>query len=163
MKDKPLPTTTESLILLSAVGIGALLTLKWYTRKTEKHKIPDTLQKSPYGLHVQVAVQLALQAGANMVAYCDEKGTAAEDDHDLGIATKGAPEDFCTKVDVENERKIIQGLLNHFPSHQIIGEETTGTGAIPPLTSAETWIIDPVDGTHAPVSNSSPNEKQRLI
>jgi hypothetical protein len=30
---------------------------------------------------------------------------------------------------------------------KIIGEEDTGTGAIPELTTKPTWIIDPIDGT----------------
>lgn len=30
---------------------------------------------------------------------------------------------------------------------QIIGEEDTGTGAIPKLTTKPTWILDPIDGT----------------
>lgn len=30
---------------------------------------------------------------------------------------------------------------------KIIGEEDTGTGAIPQLTTKPTWIIDPIDGT----------------
>ena len=34
-----------------------------------------------------------------------------------------------------------------FPSYAIIGEESTGTGKIPPLTNTPTWIIDPIDGT----------------
>lgn len=82
-----------------------------------------------------------------MIPYSDSKGTEAEHDHDLGIETKGQPEDFCTKIDVENERLVMAGIESKFPDHKIIGEETVGTGVIPPLTNDPTWIIDPIDGT----------------
>jgi fructose-1,6-bisphosphatase/inositol monophosphatase family enzyme len=51
-------------------------------------------------------------------------------------------------VDVENETLIMEGIRQTFPSHELIGEETTGTGEVPPLSSVKpTWIIDPIDGT----------------
>jgi len=87
-----------------------------------------------------------------MKGYCDSKGTAAEDHHeDLNIAIKGGrPEDFCTRVDLENERLITEGIRAQFPTHQILGEESVGTGPIPRLLTPgapPTWIIDPIDGT----------------
>ena len=111
------------------------------------YTVPKVLQDSPYGSEIQLAVELALRAGANMIPYSDSKGTEAENDHDLGIATKGQPEDFCTKIDVENERLVMAGIASKYPDHKIIGEETVGTGTIPPLTNDPTWIIDPIDGT----------------
>lgn len=132
-------------LLAAAAGLGVYCL--HYRRKNNKHQIPIAFLQSPYASELQVAVKLALQCGKNMTDYCDQKGTALEENHDLGIATKGQPEDFCTKVDVENERLVIQGILEKFPSHHIIGEESTGTGKIPALTSAPTWIIDPIDGT----------------
>jgi myo-inositol-1(or 4)-monophosphatase len=115
-------------------------------RKSD-YSVPQALKDSPYGSEIQLAVELALHAGSNMISYCDAKGTEAEHDHDLGIATKGQPEDFCTNIDVENERLVMAGILDKFPDHKIIGEETVGTGTIPPLTNDPTWIIDPIDGT----------------
>lgn len=113
-----------------------------------KYDIPEAFLSSPLRFEMQVAVRLALQAGNAMFRYCDEKGTAAEATHDLDIATKGQAEDFCTRIDMENEQLITHGLLEHFPSHTVIGEETTGTGEIPRLSSHDpTWIIDPIDGT----------------
>lgn len=82
-----------------------------------------------------------------MFKYCDEMGTEAALYHDLGISEKTKPEDFFTKVDVENEDLVMQGIQNNFPAHKIIGEETVGTGGIPPLTQEPTWIVDPIDGT----------------
>jgi fructose-1,6-bisphosphatase/inositol monophosphatase family enzyme len=92
-------------------------------------------------------VDLALEAGNRMVAYSDAKGTDRESLYRLDISEKGRPEDFFTQVDLENERSIACGLLDAFPSHKIIGEEATGTGSIPALTSEPTWIVDPIDGT----------------
>ena len=74
-------------------------------------------------------------------------GTAAEESHDLGIATKSKKEDICTKVDVENEELVTNAITKEFPNHKVIGEESTGTGQIPPLTDKPTFIVDPIDGT----------------
>ena len=83
-------------------------------------------------------------AGRNIAEYCDAKGTEAEANHDLGIDTKSNSADICTKIDVLNEELVTKAIQQTFPDHEIIGEESTGTGAIPPLTEKKTWIIDPV-------------------
>lgn len=83
-----------------------------------------------------------------MVQHCATKGTEKElSDADLGINTKGQAEDFATAIDLWNEKIISDAIRKFFPSHKIIGEESTGTGEIPPLTNDPTWIIDPIDGT----------------
>lgn len=95
-----------------------------------------------------VLLFIAFVAGRNMVAYLDAKGTKAEKDFNLGIQSKSNATDFCTKVDVENEHVISNGIKREFPTHNIIGEEEVGTGSIPSLhPSCPTWIIDPIDGT----------------
>jgi fructose-1,6-bisphosphatase/inositol monophosphatase family enzyme len=114
---------------------------------SSKHDVPTRLLQSSLKKEVQIAVELALLTGRSMYRYCDEKGTAKEQFHDLQIETKGQPEDFCTKIDVENEQIIMKKFQEEFPMYNIIGEETTGTGTIPKLTNAPTWIIDPIDGT----------------
>mmetsp|Transcript_17504 Transcript_17504/g.36567 ORF Transcript_17504/g.36567 Transcript_17504/m.36567 type:complete len:375 (+) Transcript_17504:53-1177(+) len=96
---------------------------------------------------VILAVRLALEAGENMTQHYHTKGTADENIDDLGISTKSHESDFATAIDVKNENFITAGIKSQFPDHEIIGEETTGTGAIPPLTHKPTWIIDPIDGT----------------
>ena len=143
----------DTSLLISVVGVGVGLYVADAIRRKiaknhHKHEIPQDIQKSPLAQEAQVAVTLALKAGKNMFSYCDEKGTEAELGHNLGVLEKGQPEDFCTIIDVENERIIVQGLQESFPTHKFIGEETTGTGDIPPLTKEHpTWIIDPIDGT----------------
>jgi fructose-1,6-bisphosphatase/inositol monophosphatase family enzyme len=133
--------------LMAAAGVGLYLFQQRNKRKVSKYAIPESLLSLPLSKELRVAVDLALQAGRAMYSYCDEKGTAAEEQHDLGIATKGQAEDFCTKIDLENEILVTEGLMKHFPSHKVIGEEAIGAGSIPPLTIDPTWIIDPIDGT----------------
>jgi fructose-1,6-bisphosphatase/inositol monophosphatase family enzyme len=81
-----------------------------------------------------------------MTEHYHSKGTADENIEDLDISTKSCQSDFATAVDVKNENFISSEIRKRFP-HLIIGEEETGTGAIPKLTKAPTWIIDPIDGT----------------
>lgn len=114
---------------------------------SSKFRVPTALLASPLRKEIQISTELALKAGKAMYNYCNEKGTAAEDSHDLEIETKGQAEDFCTKIDIANEQLITSKLQQEFPSHIVIGEETTGTGSIPLLSDSPTWIIDPIDGT----------------
>jgi fructose-1,6-bisphosphatase/inositol monophosphatase family enzyme len=109
-----------------------------------KFQIPRALLNSPYASELKLAVRLALQAGRNMYSYCDAVGTAGALSQQLDITIKGGrPEDFCTQIDVENERNIMAAIQSHFPTHNIIGEETVGDGEIPPLSNdIPTWIID---------------------
>jgi myo-inositol-1(or 4)-monophosphatase len=54
-----------------------------------------------------------------------------------------APFDYVTQVDRESETLIIDRILNHFPNHYIMSEETPNQG----LQRGISWIIDPLDGT----------------
>lgn len=83
-----------------------------------------------------------------MTQHYDTKGTSDENIDSLDISTKQNDADFATAIDVENENFISSEIKKHFPSHDIIGEETTGTGDVPQLSKeVPTWIIDPIDGT----------------
>lgn len=141
-------TSSDRLVFVAAAGASIVIYSFWnYHKQRRKYRLPPELVKSPYHKQLQVGLDLALQAGRNLIAYCQERGTYAESRHELDIVNKGQPGDFCTKVDIENEHLVTKGLQKHFPSHRIIGEESTGTGSIPPLTNDPTWIIDPIDGT----------------
>ncbi|KAL7576756.1 hypothetical protein ACA910_005671 [Epithemia clementina (nom. ined.)] len=151
----------------ASFAAGAAFSYFYLSKKQKKktplqqhHEIPPALRSCPWAPHLELAVSLALQAGANMLPYMHAKGTtAAEHEEEEGdslvlqpqllqFECKGQPEDFCTQIDVDNERLIMQGIQQRFPQHCIIGEETTGTGPIPPLSKTQpTWIIDPIDGT----------------
>jgi fructose-1,6-bisphosphatase/inositol monophosphatase family enzyme len=137
-------------------SVGCWLLLKKHVRSDNKetesdksqYNIPQELDSCPYRDEVNVAVKLALQCGSNMYGYCNDKGTASEGKHDLGINTKGQDENFCTLLDIENERIVVDGIRNVFPQHDIIGEESVGTGIIPRINAnVPTWIVDPIDGT----------------
>jgi fructose-1,6-bisphosphatase/inositol monophosphatase family enzyme len=154
-----MPKLTEQLLFAASavVGVAGAVHLLWRQRQQRHHRgkkecrskfeVPSELLSSGYDEELTLAVDLALQCGRNMYRYCDAKGTSAEELHSLEIDTKGQAEDFCTHIDIENERLVTEGIQTNFPTHKIIGEEATGTGEIPPLTSDPTWIIDPIDGT----------------
>lgn len=108
--------------------------------------IPSALNESPYAAELQLAVRVALEAGDNMVAHCDRHGTVLAEGS-LDMEFKGQPEDFCTSIDLLNEELVTKAIQQEFPTHSIIGEESTGTGELPDLTNSPTWIIDPIDGT----------------
>lgn len=101
-----------------------------------------------------IDIVVVLPAGSNMVDYLEAKGTSRESSIDLGIETKSGAQDFCTKIDVENEKLIMDGIRTVFPHHDIIGEEAVGTGQIPPLKKeVPTWIIDPIgESSHSELS-----------
>lgn len=129
---------------LGAAGMWAFLQEK----NQKKHRIPRALLNSPYSKELRVALDVALKCGRNIAQYCDARGTEAEASaEDLGISTKSNAADFATKIDVLNEAIVTDAIQRNFPDHEIIGEESVGTGGIPPLTDKETWIVDPIDGT----------------
>lgn len=51
--------------------------------------------------------------------------------------------DFVTRIDKESEAIIVDAILDRFPDHHIMAEETAG-GV---LEEGFTWVIDPLDGT----------------
>jgi myo-inositol-1(or 4)-monophosphatase len=86
---------------------------------------------------LNIAVKAARAAGAII-------NRAALDLEVLKVATKG-PNDFVSEVDRAAEQAIISTLLEAYPDHGILAEETGrehGNRA-----SEFTWVIDPLDGT----------------
>ena len=132
-----------------AAGAAASYALQSLVQEHYRHpyNLPSPIRQSPYGPHAQLAVQLARNAGANMRSYYDLKGTKEQTDDQLRIHTKSRPNDLCTHIDIANEQLITEGIQQRFPDHVIIGEESVGSGSVPPLTNEPTWIIDPIDGT----------------
>ncbi len=68
----------------------------------------------------------------------DNIGRVARSD----IHSKG-PSDFVTEIDKKCEDVIISTIMERFPDHHIMAEETAGGGLQPGIT----WVIDPIDGT----------------
>jgi len=85
-----------------------------------------------------VALNLTKKAGELIRDRTSEKRT---------LETKSCDIDFVTETDKQVEKLLIEGLGKQFPEHKFIGEETVSAGGQCNLTSAPTWIIDPVDGT----------------
>src|SRR4051812_33834659 len=61
---------------------------------------------------------------------------------DIVSVTQKAVNDFVSEVDRESEQAIIRMLLDTYPSHSILAEESGASGS-----SEYQWIIDPHDGT----------------
>ncbi|XP_055623060.1 inositol monophosphatase 1-like [Toxorhynchites rutilus septentrionalis] len=56
--------------------------------------------------------------------------------------------DVVTEYDQKVEDVLVRGLLERFPDHRMLGEEsTTEANLREPLDERPTWIIDPIDGT----------------
>jgi len=81
-----------------------------------------------------IAVKAARQAAAII-------NRASQDLGALKIRSK-TYNDFVTEVDHAAERVIIETLLDAYPDHSILAEESGAQG-----DSENVWIIDPLDGT----------------
>jgi myo-inositol-1(or 4)-monophosphatase len=86
---------------------------------------------------LNIAVKAARAAGAII-------NRAALDIELLTVNTKN-PNDFVTEVDHAAERVIIDTLLEAYPGHGILAEESGSTRGA--KDSEYVWIIDPLDGT----------------
>ncbi|MFZ2160681.1 MAG: inositol monophosphatase family protein [Sideroxyarcus sp.] len=83
---------------------------------------------------LNIAVKAARRAG-NLIHR-------AADNLDHLTVTKKSHADYVSEVDRAAERIIIESLLEAYPSHAILAEESGAQGE-----SEYLWIIDPLDGT----------------
>ncbi len=74
------------------------------------------------------------EAGNILLGYC---GKISE------YTVKESQSSIVTKADIESEKKIIELILEKFPDHNTLGEETGYRNR----NSEFTWVIDPLDGT----------------
>ena len=86
---------------------------------------------------LNVAIKAARAAGALI-------NRASMDLDILKINTK-SPNDFVTEVDQAAEQAIIETLLQAYPDHGILAEESGSQHGNP--HAEHIWIIDPLDGT----------------
>lgn len=63
------------------------------------------------------------------------------------IATKSSNVDLVTETDERCEALITEHIRRRFPTHKIIGEESSGPDCRYVLTDEPTWTVDPIDGT----------------
>ena len=84
---------------------------------------------------LNTAIKAARQAGDLIIRSSESLGT-------LKITVK-SQNDFATEVDKRAEEEIISILLNAYPDHGILAEESGYTNK----EAEYIWIIDPLDGT----------------
>jgi myo-inositol-1(or 4)-monophosphatase len=84
---------------------------------------------------LKTAIEAALEAG-KYLKY--NVGKIKNIERKLGQETN-----LVTEIDKQSEALIIKKIRQHYPSHDILGEETGAHD----LKSEYRWIIDPLDGT----------------
>lgn len=92
----------------------------------------ETIQKV-----LQVAQEAARLAGQTILEVTETSNN--------NIQSKSSSTDLVTETDQKCEALITQCIQTAFPTHAIIGEETSA--ARYELTDHPTWTIDPIDGT----------------
>jgi len=84
--------------------------------------------------YLEISEKIAREAGALLHAYFVRH---------IGFELKGEF-DLVTEADRASERLVIERLLEHYPTHSIVAEESGGHAG----ESAEyIWYVDPLDGT----------------
>ena len=86
---------------------------------------------------LNIAIKAARAAGSII-------NRAALDVESVRVSKK-MENDFVTEVDQASEKIIIETLLNAYPDHGILAEESGTTHGNP--NAEHVWIIDPLDGT----------------
>lgn len=87
---------------------------------------------------LNTAVKAARRAGNVMLKY-------ARDLDRITVESKGNHQGLVTEVDKAAERTILDTLIDAYPDHHFLSEES---GAITTSTESDyQWIIDPLDGT----------------
>ncbi len=90
---------------------------------------------------LEVAVRAAERGAEILRSYYGKGGSGPAGD--LRVEEK-ARNDYVSRADRESEEVIIETILDAFPSHRLLAEES---GAKPSAKSDFEWIIDPLDGT----------------
>jgi myo-inositol-1(or 4)-monophosphatase len=84
---------------------------------------------------LDLAIEMAREAGEILKHYMDRE---------KHVELKGQA-NLVTIADKESEAGIIRRILERYPTHGILAEESGASGARD--TGASKWIIDPLDGT----------------
>jgi myo-inositol-1(or 4)-monophosphatase len=94
---------------------------------------------------LSTAVSAAIEAGRHFSARLH---------FDKVVRSKSSPGDLVTEYDAACEESIRKWIDDAFPTHTILGEETTEPGSAAARVAAEQvqaaehlWIVDPIDGT----------------
>ncbi len=87
-------------------------------------------------IFLETARELALQAATEIMAL-HQQPMAQE---------RKADKSLVTEADLQSDQILRSGLLEAFPGHALLSEETGTQGKV---GSEYTWLIDPLDGTKA--------------
>ncbi|MFD1018025.1 inositol monophosphatase family protein [Thalassobacillus hwangdonensis] len=82
------------------------------------------------------AKEWVLEAGDHIRKHIDQP---------LKIDTKSDANDLVTEMDEQTEQYFAERINEHYPSHQLLGEE--GFGDEVTALDGTIWIVDPIDGT----------------
>ena len=96
-----------------------------------------TISPSELSAILEVAEQLAIQAGAEILAV-RQRGCVTNSKAD------GSP---VTEADQRGEKVIVEGLAKHFPSVPIVAEEMAAAGQLPKGLEDAFFLVDALDGT----------------
>jgi myo-inositol-1(or 4)-monophosphatase len=91
--------------------------------------------RNDLSIFLDVATEAALAGGAVLQSHWGKLESIQE---------KGRAGDLVTEADQLAEQAILAVIQRHFPSHQILAEESGNLGN---LNSSYLWAIDPLDGT----------------
>jgi len=99
--------------------------------------------------HLQHVLAVALTAAVESGEYFEARRNVAKQ-----VKIKSSPADVVTEVDTACEDIIRRHIEAAFPTHDILGEESTAAGATASIEAAAAvaksthlWIVDPLDGT----------------
>jgi myo-inositol-1(or 4)-monophosphatase len=84
--------------------------------------------------YLEISEEIAREAGALLHVFFERR---------IGFELKGEF-DLVTEADRASEKLVIERLLQRFPTHSIVAEETGGHAG---ESSEYTWYVDPLDGT----------------
>jgi myo-inositol-1(or 4)-monophosphatase len=94
---------------------------------------------------VQTSSLAALKELALLCARSAGKLSLARMKEPFTVEYKTSASDLVTAVDKEVEKHVIDMILQRYPDHGILGEESTFPGD--PAGFDTLWVIDPIDGT----------------
>ena len=90
-----------------------------------------------------VAKAAATLAGSELLKFFADPMLEMRDK----TASGGVSYDLVSDADLTAEKVVAQCILQSFPDHSLLGEETLGTG-MDVASQEHLWIIDPLDGTN---------------
>lgn len=96
-------------------------------------------ESNKYGRELEVAIDLAREAGKTILAQYEKPLRVEQKSHDDDVEP-------VTQADRIANELIVNGLTAEFPSDGILAEESVDTERR--LSKSRVWMVDPLDGTN---------------